>query len=519
MSIKEQIERLGPVGPDGEYLYQLPEIKATFIPPENPLERYLFSQLEAAFSRYGDRVSITKEGKFPQEVNVAFAFTTDLDKEVRPRKFYGRHQKPRNHKKAITIGVIKELDATILNNPEALFKWARGILVKKGSHNAIIIEGDLQKSTLNEGARAIIVSMEGNIGMETFDGDGQEFFDHLVERLKLLCGAEMINIKEGQEVTAPTFEDWCNRRVVQEVAEASHFLGEHGLLWDLELREFAGFRQTEMILRTLKQAGLGEGNLSAIDRELKVMAITETGVSKTHINPAKGEVVAVPGITENGTVHWVMWGLPEGHPITLYRDHSRESLKAVGEFLISAWRRGKTRQVLKDIFTKINKIRIDHPSSIEASENARFFMAHALLTAGRIDNFKDLLTYLADGFCHSRILPIIPEGVEPAADAAIHVHKTPKLKQKDPQIKIVDPNIKKLGFRHSPNCGSWEGAVLPLMALFLSDEEFGSPESEEEIRGAVLLGHGSYFWGYKGIKYLAEAVVERVEFEDYVPWL
>lgn len=512
MSIKEHSERIRP-GP--EYKYQLPQIKVAFVPPQTPLEKHLFFQFRAAFESYGDQVIMVEKGKFPQDTNVAFRFDQDLEEERRPNELQSRHRKPRNHKKAVYILTLEQLDPSIVNEPANLSRWMRGILVKKACHNAIVIEGNPQNPSLHQGARAIITSMEGNVGIETFRSDGQEFFTHLVERLKLLGGAEMINTKDKRETTAPTFEAWCQRKVVQEIAYASRLLGKNGLLWDLDLRKFPGIkkeisrRQLLQILRTLKQAGLGEGNLSGIDEELRVMAITETGVSKPRINPWKGEVAAVPEITENGTVHWVMRGFPKGHPVTLFW---RSSIQDVGYFLTSAFKRQK---LLQDIFTQGW---VEHPPSIEAKENGQFYLACALLKAGKITTFEDFLRYLDEGFSHSDFLPVIPEGIDPAANAAIHIHKEPIVPQSAPFIKIVNPDIRRLGYRHSPPCGSWESAVLPLLALFQSYQEFGPPVSKEEIRGGVMIGHGCFLWGYQGAKHLADNIVSQIKFKNHVSY-
>lgn len=515
MTIKEQVRR---IGPNHKYKYELPQINPSFEQPAagKPLHGFLLTKLNETFDQAGDQVTVVGRGeKFPKGAQVAFRFAEDLGRERGPAELYGRHEKPRNHKKAIYIFTTPHLPESF-ETDQQISSWMRGILVSNACHDAVVVEGKSEEERLREGARAFITSMEGNVGVEIFHGEGEDFFRHLTERFKLLGGAEMVNKKESQVTEKLTFEDWCQRKVVQDVAYASRLLGRQGLLWDLDLKQYASRRQVERILFTLKQAGLGEGNLSAIDRDFRLMAITETGVSKPRINPYKGEVVAVPEVTENGTVHLVTRGLPEGHPINLFKHPSPETFKDTLNFFVSSLRRGKMGQLLKDSLVKGANIQIDHPPSIEANENGLFYMADALYHVGQVSTFEEFLQYLNSGFAKSRTLPVLPEGLDAAADAAVHIHKVPKISQ-DPRVKIVPLDLERFNFRHSPPCGSREGFLLLLSQVFKSYEIYGRPESPDEIRGVILPGHGSFLWGYRGIKSLADGIVGRVEFNDHVP--
>lgn len=246
------------------------------------------------------------------------------------------------------------------------------------------------------------------------------------------------------------------------------------------------------------------------------MAITETGTSKTNVNPEKGNVVAVPCLTEYGTVHWILSGRPKGHPVNFFKNPSAQSAKDMVEFLVSGFLRRRLKQDLGGI-KKGESPLVDHPPSIESFENALLYHTAALLHAGVVTKFEDVFPYLADAFNKNPKLPIIPKGLPKAADSLIHLHKCAKLKQESKSIKVINADMAYFGFSHTPPCGSREAALLPVKGYFDLYQRYGLPKSSDEIWIIILPGHGVVAIGHSGMAHLTYRITHDTDFEPFVP--
>lgn len=550
--------------------------------PEPSLHKFLRDQFKNAFHMSEDEmVIIDSESTFPASTKVAMHIVDNLETEYRPKKLLGKTAVPRDHKRAISVCIVDKLPPDIVGE-EGLEYFAKKNLARNATQYGMIVEGNPNDLSLKEGARAAISSMEGNVGIIAYTRDGQEFFKDVADRLRQLGGVTMVNKKEKEEVKItgdgivdnlkriierpivvgsgllhrvarrihphaqlelsstpapfingkestvellPTFKNWCDRREVQEIGAASRLLARHNLLWKLNLRKLASKLQLHAIFLQLKTTGLSEGNLSALVRNFAdrglVMAITETGVpEKDNIVPEKGHVTAVQAINKFGTTHLILKGFPQGHPVNLFTHPSGATIKDVGKFFIDTYRRGNFKRTLKDL-THLNAY-VDHPPSIEANENGRFYMFSAMYEAGQVRDVEEYNQYMESKFNKSARVSIIPEGLKPGPDCAIHVHAAPTDVQRYPDVKIVPLEIgqrvmRELGLKHTPSCGSEEAAQLLLILTQISYEMYGMPQSDEEIRGTHLPGHGVFLWGRKGMKHLSESVVKKVSFMDRVP--
>lgn len=524
MGFKEHVARISPE--DGLYHYQPRDIRVAIVPSQDSLQGVIEESLRAAFEVHGDHVFDLEGGRFTNDVGVGIFFTPSGDwfEERRPKESLGRFpKKDRAAKKMLEIQVLPREFIPLDQGSEGMSRFMREILVRKAVQGAVVLEGE-EDNELKEGNCAFIGSMMGDVGQVTFEGDKEIFFGKIAETLELLAGAEMVNDKKDKViVNFPTFGEWCEREAVQEIAYASRILGENGYLWDLNLREAwsgrkVSRRQVRNILYALGQAGLSEGNLSAVDRELKVMAITETGINKTKVEPLKGQVVAVAGVKENGPIYWVLRGVPKGHPINLLRRPTLTTAREVWEYLDSSVKIKKGLFPFLRYFLSGRDLRkIDKPPSIEAHENGALYMAAALWEAGRTSTFEDYLRYLAESFSRRKVLPVIPNGCEVGFDSAVHLHLTLKGDQSDSQVRVVDIDMTPFGYQHSPDCGSLEAELFLIYQLILAYQKYGVPESEEEIWGINIPGHGCCLLGRRGMRHLADAIaLGRVKFEEKV---
>ncbi len=498
---------------DGYYRHETTSINAIFVDAKDPLHQSILKGMQDALRSRGSIVSYADQRQFPDAVNVAFRFDNDPYAERKTGELAFRHTKPRGHKKANYIVLVDQIPPDLLEeeNTTNLKDWLLDIQVAKACHNLIVIEGKPNQPELESGAVAAIRSMEGNVTLSNFEGDGSNFYTSLAEVMELLCGAEMVNVKEGFPSDSLGFREWVQAGTVQELAKMSRILAKAGLLWDLDLEAKASRGQLRDILRTLRQAGLGEGMMSGIERTSGIMAISETGVSKTGLSPYRGEIVPVTDITQFGAAHLIMNGIPEGHPYTLFERRSAEDLQAVAGFLQSSFLRGQLPNLVLDMLTRGKNISVDHPPSIEVHENGMLYRYVALLhdsiiNRGEFLPLQDYLEITAQDLEHQGSLSVIPEGVTVAADAGAHLHKILAPSQQNPYIKTTNLDMSRLNFQHAPPCGSREGAIELLTGVEQSYREYGLPESPEEVRSTDLPGHGSFSWGFQGPVKLAETL-------------
>ncbi len=117
-------------------------------------------------------------------------------------------------------------------------------------------------------------------------------------------------------------------------------------------------------------------------------------------------------------------------------------------------------------------------------------------------------------------LPIIPEGAGVAGNATIHTHLTPDDEQQDGLIKgvplaLAQEDMRRLGFYHTPPCGSAESAIFLLMQARRSYILHGLP-NKKEMRYVHLPGHGVLAWGYNGMRDLVRQFAYNIQFKPHV---
>ncbi len=505
MNFAEHVER---IGPDGRYSYVPKNVTITMVEaPNKPFYKLLAHELTNAFNRRGDRVlrvSNNSRESFPGEAKAVIRFDNALTRRD-PREMFSRFPKTGDGK--TDRRVICVVPSRLPEKDDGLTDFARRFMLRKAAQLPVIVEGRLSDAQIFPGARGAVASLEGNVGTFKFNPRrSEEFYEEIAGRLAFLITPEMLNTKVPISSNRLTLEAWAQRPAVQAIASASHDLAKVKLLWDVNLRAFGDMRQVYFVLRQMKQAGLGEGMMSALTSidgyPSPVMAVTETGTSKTNVDPLKGNVVAVPGFTEEGIVHWILSGRLKGHPADLLERPSLQTVLDMADLLKSSH--------LRDRLGKTLRGSIENPPSIEAWENAAFYHAAALLQAGVVKTYEDFIRYLAKQFTKRSVLPVIPEGLEESANAAIHLHKFPEEDQPDESIRVVNVDMKEFGFPHNPPCGSFEAASLVFMGLFNSYQQFGPPQSRHEIRAVGLAGHGLFAWGYDGMDSLKRRVINEL---------
>lgn len=503
MALREHAER---IGPDGVYHYQRPRITVAVVPPADnahPIHKIIAPKLEAAFRDLGDTVVIASANpreSFPKEANIAVQFD-DTGTNRYPSWGLGRFPKTANGRTSDKVACV--IHSALPEQPDQLTETLRLLMAAKVAPIVVGIDG----------ARGAVATLEGNVGVETLD-DG---VDWIANRLAFLGSVEMVNIKEGVVNPRLIFADWRVKDEVQSIGDASKNLAAVNLLWDIDIRQYGSIRQLAQILRHQRQAGYGEGMMSTLVRVNGdwTMAITETGTSKTKVDPEKGNVVAVPYLTEYGTVHWILSGRPKGHPINFLRKPSWQSGKDMVEFLVSGFLRRRLKQDLGGI-KKGESPLVDHPPSIESHENALLYHMSALLHAGVVTKFEDAIHYLANAFNKNPRLPIIPHGLQKGADALVHLHKHAELEQKSKSIKVIIADMAYFGFPHTPPCGSREAALLLVKGYCDLYQRYGLPQSKDEIGVVILPGHGSVAIGHSGMAHLTHMLTQEMEFEPFV---
>lgn len=492
------------------------------LPPEDspPLPRYIFQELREAFIRHGDTVHLAsdqKGEKFPDSAKAAIRID-DPETRRRPSETLGRFPKENGGRsgKAITVAVI---DNPLPDKIEDI-KWlSRHIMGRKVTQMAIMIEGRLEDPQLMHGTIGVAATMEGNAGQTKFDPTkSYMFFDNIADRISFISSCEMVNKREGVKYPDLPLEKFCQMPAVLAFKDVSHQQTQAGNLWDTPLGEYGiDLTQQIAILRYLKQGGLGEGMLSALVDlgNQQVMSISETGTSKTDIDPYKGNVVAIPEFRKDGPNYWILSGWPKGHPLSFFRHPSWQIAKDIFECAWTTVLREGVKPYFKNIFRgKFGTF--DHPPSIEGWENAAFYHLSTLLRAGEITIYEDYLNYLSDEFAQRKALPVIPGGLESDVNAMAHFHVYASLEQGF-GIRVTEGDMAYFGYPHTPPCGSFEAASLILKGQIDLYQKYGPPKSKDEIRAILLPGHGTFFYGYNGLSNLSNGIIQRMNLIREIP--
>lgn len=509
---------------DRELHLQRSPINVAFVESGKPFDKFLLGLFETEFIKGSDRfLKVGTKGDFPQAATVGVQIIDDgLEKQRLPGNLQGRHTKPREDKKAAFVFTTPSLPDNISMENDTMSRWMRRLITRNPCHFGIVIEGEATATGLKKGARAVVHSMEGNTQVITYrgekEGDEAVFIHAIAQRLRDQAGAHSVTHKEGIKLEEPTFEVWRTRPEVEGFTYASHLLATTGRLTDINLGEDVGVIQKNAILRMIRQAGLTAGNLASVVRDFgewnAVLAMTETGIKKTKIDPAKGEIIPIISLMPDGAKYLILKGLPKGHPRTILRHPSWTTFAEVCESALSAFRRGRMRDWVKDIAKEA--VFIDHPFSVEGLENAEALRFISLLERGIVNSLPEYLEYHTkelETYKETGTIPFIPEGVEVAADAAIHTHDSYDDHQEDPLIEVVsieeaDEDMQQLGFAHTPSCGTAESLVSLLVQIDRSYRIYGVPRNRKKIREVHMRGHGTYGWGYAGIRNLADRFVE-----------
>ena len=528
MSLQEYIQR---IDTGGKYRHKVPSTTIALVDTSKapPLHRSLASKLKNAFQNRGDIVIDASEDPkepFPDQALAAIQFfNLNSTEETPPGNFIGRFRKTnandggkkRSDKKAVVAGSVGEIPLE-----GDLTAYARTFMGRRGGHFTLVAEGNDSQEELQDGANVLVASMEGNTAvLNHVSSDPMSVFLDTVARLAFLAQAEMVNIKEGIRNEGIKFTDWINAPQVRGMQTASHILARakpRPLIWDLDLGELGiSLRQQRNIMRTLKTAGLGEGMQLGVVEDFAepILAITETGVTKTDADPNRGSVIALSGITEFGSQYQILYGVPKGHLINLFKHPSTRQLKDTYWEILNSILRGKISSVWKEMI-KGKPIWIDHPGSIESHESALVVMVSALLEASVVSNFKEAMEYFMREFADSRVLPVIPKGLKPGIRSGIHTHNYASSQQDDPHVRVIEADMKGFDYPHSPPCGSREAALLLISALCDSYENYGKLQ-DEETRIINLPGHGSFTFSKKDIDKMAKDMATVVNWLEKVP--
>ena len=367
--------------------------------------------------------------------HLAIGFGASLREEVIPSVVYGRLPKPRGTVLMVT---------TVERIPEAnLFDLARGQLLRKASQIGILVEGDLNGTTVR---RALWASMAGNYRL--LEGHEEDIFDNLALRVQAHTGAEKVNRHEGDEEARVTWQEWRELPVHRDIAQAGRALGEANIIEDeVALDQYGSERQAGGVLRFLERAALGEGMRSQLDPKLRIMGVTATGGGKVNVSPdpMDGHVIPIGQLTWKGYIR----AIPQGCPIA-FRD-----------------------------------------PSIETHENGMVYLAGALVNAGLVDRFDSFLRFLKNHFAQHDRIDVLPTGMQAKVVAIEHFHRQPRKGSiKDPaKVELVYPDEERFPKVDFP-CGVREAELQLLSALFQT-QAFREPGSLDKVIIAILPGHGS----------------------------
>ncbi len=526
MPLEKYLDRISPA--DGKYRHVIEPVTIVIVQSEKypPFHQFIAESLEAAFRKRDDTVVYASDDPKEQLPDNADGMIQLHDlrslEEIDPTKTLGRFPRKSEYKKRADRKVVIAGSVDEIPVKDDLTKYARTQMGHKAGHFTLIMEGKEQQTALNDGAKALVASMEGNTAVLIHDKSNPlGIFVNAVLRLAFLNKAEMVSTREGKKNVIITFGDWISNLDVRRMQDASHILSKakpRPLIWDLDLRELGMSRKQQLAaMKALGTAGLGEGMQWTVIEEDQygepILAVTETGVTKTDADPKKGNVVAVYGATEFGSEHYILFGLPKGHLVNLFKHPSKQQMKDTVNELLSSFLR-KKYDAIKDM-VKLQPIWIDHPGSIETHESVLFAMISSLLESGKISSFKEAMEYITNGFNESRVLPVIPKGIKAGAKSGIHSHNMASREQKNKKVKVINADMEGFGYPHSPPCGSREATLILLSALCDSYKQDG-PLQDDEIRIINLPGHGSFVYSKKNIDAVARDMSTIVQWEDHV---
>lgn len=424
------------------------------------LQAYVLEELQNRLEEMGsifleDPRQATVNGPVPH-LGVGFGLT--LEDEHSVFDVYGKMPKPRGS--ALYISAVPELPH------QKLFDMARGQLVRKACHLAIIVEGDLESRHIK---RAVWGSMAGNNRL--IEGTQAEILDNLALRVLAHAGAEKVNVFAGADTERLDWDDWVQSELHKDISDAAHALGAKGIIEnEVSLIEYSSGAHARTLLKFLERAALGEGMRSQLDLKRRIMGVTTTGGDKINVSPdpIAGQVVPISQLTWQGYIE----ATPKGCPIT-------------------------------------------YPApSIETQENGFVFLAGALIDAGLVHDLDEFLTYLKDHFSREERIDIMPEGLAPKCTAIDHFHRQPSPESiDDPEmVEIVYPDFNRFPEIDFP-CGVREGGLQLLSAVFQS-KTFMTPGPLQKLVVVILPGHGSVAI-YNGPRAeLTDWLVNRMEMEE-----
>ena len=447
--------------PKREYIWQPQPVNVwVSMNPCNNLQLHVLREMQERLEAQGCIFIHVpeEETEIGSLAHLAIGFGASLREEISPMTVYGRLPKPRG-----TVLMI----ATVERMPETnLFDLARGQLLRKASHIGILVEGDLNGTTVR---KALWASMAGNYSL--LEGGEEGIFDNLALRVQVHASAEKINRHEGDDDTRISWEEWRKSAIHRDIAQAACSLGGAGIIEDkVALDQYGSHGQACRVLRFLERAALGEGMRSQLDPELRIMGVTTTGGGKVNVSPdpMDGHVVPIGQLTWKGYVR----AIPQGCPITF------------------------------------------NAPSVEAHENGLVYIAGALINAGIVDSFDSFIRFLKDHFARHDRIDILPGGMHAKAVAIEHFHRQPRKGSiKNPaKIEIVYPDEECFPEIDFP-CGVREAELQLLSALFQA-KTFREPGSLDEVVMAILPGHGSVAVCGGSRQELTDIIVNGMEMEQ-----
>jgi hypothetical protein len=425
--------------PTGPYIWQPEPINVWVgMNPQNSLQLYVLRTLQANLEARGCIfVQVPgEETKLGSQVQLGIGFGSNLREEITPGTVYGRLPKPRGTVLMIT---------TVENIPDTdLFDLARGQLVRKSGQIGALIEGN-QAGT--EVKRALWASMAGNHSLLS-GPSSQEILEDLALRVQAHAGAEKINIHEGDNQTAVSWEAWSASSIHRDIAEAGRALGEADIIEDkVILDQYGSSRQSREVLRFLERGALGEGMRSQLDVALGIMGVTATGGGKVEVSPdpTNGHVIPIGQLTWKGYIR----AIPQGCRIAF------------------------------------------NPPSIETHENGLVYLAGALLNSGIVESFDSFLQFLKNHFAQYDRIDILPGGMQAKITAIEHFHRQPRQGTiKAPaRVELVYPDQERFPPIDFP-CGV-RPAELQLLSAIFKAKALKKPGLLDKVVIVILPGHGS----------------------------
>lgn len=430
--------------------------------PTNTLQAYVLNAIRDRLVAHGcvfveKPDQSTHLGPVP---HLAIGCWDSYEAEISPLEFLTQMPKPRGQgMPLVTVDHIPD-------DKEIPFDIARGQLVKKSGHIGIIVEGDADTTTMR---RVLWASMPGNHIM--LEGPEDEVFDSLALRIMAHIGAEKMTGHDGDVEGLLIWEAWAQSPVHEGMARSARVMGEAQLVEDrVPLEQYGTGKQVRHVLSFLNRAALGEGMRSQIDTNLGLMAVTTSGGGKINLSPdpLDGQIVPIVALTRTGYIR----AMPEGCPVTF------------------------------------------NAPSVETHENGMVYLASALVNAGLVSTFDEFLHYLDDYFSEHDAIPVIPEGMNPAARVLEHFHRQPVMQTiKEPhKVEVVYPDGARFPEIDFP-CGVREAELHLLSALFQSTS-FTTPGPLDKVVLAVLPGHGSVAISGGPRDELIAVLVEGMEMES-----